>query len=483
MTSAGCSTLAAMAQTAGLPLVASNAPLYATPAQRRLHDVLTCIAEKTTLAEAGQRLAANAERHLKSPAEMARLFAGYPRALTETTRILNAVTFSLDQLRYEYPQRAGAARPQPARLARNPDHDQGPRALARRHSRHRCRRSSTEEFRIIAKAGYAPYFLTVHDIVSFAQGRGILCQGRGSAANSAVCFVLGITAVDPAKHNLLFSRFISEERREPPDIDVDFEHERREEVMQYIYARYGRERAGIAATVIHYRGRSAVREVGKVLGLSEDVTARLTGTVWGSFATHLEKQRFAECGFDPEAPDIARLGDLVDADPQIPPPSVAACRRLRADRRPARRDRARSTMPPCPTAPSSNGTRTISTRSGLMKVDVLALGMLTAIRKAFTMLETHIGRQMTLDNVPDEDAGGLRHAVPGRQHRRLPGRKPGADEHAAAPASARLLRSRHPGRHRPPRPDPGRHGPPLSAPPAGAREGRFPLPGAAARSR
>ena len=395
------STLAAMAQAAGLPLVASNAPLYATPAQRRLHDVLTCIAEKTTLAEAGQRLTANAERHLKSPAEMVRLFAGYPRALSETTRILNAVTFSLDQLRYEYPNEPVPPGHSPQgwleTLTMNKARERWPEGIP-----DKMQALLTEEFRIIAKAGYAPYFLTVHDIVSFAQGRGILCQGRGSAANSAVCFVLGITAVDPAKHNLLFSRFISEERREPPDIDVDFEHERREEVMQYIYQRYGRERAGIAATVIHYRGRSAVREVGKVLGLSEDVTARLTGTVWGSFATHLEKQRFAECGFDPEAPDIARLGDLVTQILKFP-------RHLsqHVGGFVLTEDRLDETVPihnaAMPDRTFIEWDKDDIDALGLMKVDVLALGMLTAIRKAFTMLETHIGKQMTLDNVPDED--------------------------------------------------------------------------------
>jgi error-prone DNA polymerase len=393
--------LAALADKVGLPLVAANAPLYATPAQRRLHDVLTCIAEKTTLAEAGQRLAANAERHLKSPAEMARLFSGYPRALSETTRILNAVTFSLDQLRYEYPN-------EPVPPGHSPQGWLETLTMTKARARwpdgipDRMQALLTEEFRIIAKAGYAPYFLTVHDIVSFAQGRGILCQGRGSAANSAVCFVLGITAVDPAKHNLLFSRFISEERREPPDIDVDFEHERREEVMQYIYARYGRERAGIAATVIHYRGRSAVREVGKVLGLSEDVTARLTGTVWGSFATHLEKQRFTECGFDPEAPDIARLGDLVTQILKFP-------RHLsqHVGGFVLTEDRLDETVPihnaAMPDRTFIEWDKDDIDALGLMKVDVLALGMLTAIRKAFTMLETHIGRQMTLDNVPDED--------------------------------------------------------------------------------
>ncbi|MBC7520104.1 MAG: PHP domain-containing protein, partial [Sandarakinorhabdus sp.] len=295
---------------AGVPLLATNAPLYATPDQRRLHDILTCIGEKTRLDAAGRRLEANGERHLKPPAEMARLFAGFPGSLAESRRILDSIRFSLDDLRYEYPHEPIPAGHSPQgwleTLTLQKAREKWPGGIPPR-----MQSLLTEEFRIIAKADYAPYFLTVHDIVAFAQGRGILCQGRGSAANSAVCFVLGITAVDPARHNLLFSRFISEERKEPPDIDVDFEHERREEVMQYIYARYGRDRAAIAATVIHYRPRSAVREVGKVLGLSEDVTARLTSTVWGSFSSHMEKSRFAESGFDADSPEIVRLADLV----------------------------------------------------------------------------------------------------------------------------------------------------------------------------
>ena len=300
----------AQADAAGLPLIAVNDALYATPAQRPLHDVLTCIAEKATILTAGRRLAANAERHLKPATEMARLFADAPDAIAETGRLLARVDFSLDQLRYEYPHE-----PVPPGYT--------PQAWLDEltHTRARARWPDgvppaaaamlAHELRLIEKANYAAYFLTVHDLVAFARGEGILCQGRGSAANSLVCYILGITAVDPLKHNLLFSRFISEERREPPDIDVDFEHERREEVMQYVYRRYGRERAGIAATVIHYRPRSAVREVGKVLGLTADVTSRLTSTVWGSFADTHETARVTEAGFDPDAPDIARLGRFV----------------------------------------------------------------------------------------------------------------------------------------------------------------------------
>jgi error-prone DNA polymerase len=233
---------AAAAQAARVPLIATNDVLYATPAQRDLQDVLTCIREGRTIASAGRLLEGNAERHLKPPAEMLRLFADQPGAIRETQGLLAQVDFTLDQLRYEYPEEATPPGFTPQRWLET---------LTWRHAAIRYGGQAPEKVRalleaelaLIAKLDYAPYFLTIHDIVRVAGDKGILCQGRGSAANSAVCFVLGITSVDPAEHNLLFARFISEERREPPDIDVDFEHERREEIIQHIYARYGRERA------------------------------------------------------------------------------------------------------------------------------------------------------------------------------------------------------------------------------------------------
>ncbi len=390
----------ALARSAGVPLIAVNDALYAGPGQRRLHDVLTCIREGTTLAQAGRRLAANAERHLKPAAEMLRLFADAPDAVAQTQRLLGRIDFRLDELRYEYPHEPVPAGHSPQSwletLAIKKAHERWPGGVPEK-----MYRLLFEEFSIIAKAGYAPYFLTVHDIVQFAQGRGILCQGRGSAANSAVCYVLGITAVDPVKNNLLFSRFISEERKEPPDIDVDFEHERREEVMQYIYERYGRTRAGIVATVIHYRPRSAVREVGKVLGLSEDVTTRLTSTVWGSFATAMEQQRFSETGFDPQSREIARLADLVGQVLGLP-------RHLsqHVGGFVLTNDRLDETVP-IHNAAMADRTfiewdKDDIDALGLMKVDVLALGMLTCIARAFAMIETHIGRQYCLQTVPDD---------------------------------------------------------------------------------
>lgn len=229
--------------------------------------------------------------------------------------------------------------------------------------------------------------------------------GRGSAANSIVCFLLGVTSVDPVTHDLLFSRFVSEERAEPPDIDVDFEHERREEVMQYIYARYGRHRAGIAATVIHYRPRSAVREVGKVLGFSEDVTARLTSTIWGSFSSSMAEQRYAEAGFDPDNPDIVRLRDLVDQILHFP-------RHLsqHVGGFVLTEDRLDETVP-IHNAAMEDRTfiewdKDDIDALGLMKVDVLALGMLTCIRKAFALMRQHdLGEHdLTVDLEADDPA-------------------------------------------------------------------------------
>ena len=392
--------LAGVAQGLRVPLLALNAPLYATPAQRPLHDVIRCIREGVTLAEAGTRLHVNAERHMKQAEAMARLFRDQPEALAEPARLLARVDFNLDQLRYDYPDEPVPAGYSPQgwletltlQKARERWPDGVPPKLMA---------LLADEFRIIAHAGYAPYFLTVHDIVAFAQSRGILCQGRGSAANSAVCFVLGITAVDPSKHNLLFSRFISEERKEPPDIDVDFEHERREEVMQWIYERYGRERAGIAATVIHYRPRSAVREVGKVLGMSEDLTNRLSSTVWGSHASQMERERFAESGLDPDSPEIARLGGLVTQIMGMPRHLSQhvggfVLTQTRLDE-----------LVPIHNAAMADRTfiewdKDDIDALGLMKVDVLALGMLSCIRRAFEFIETQLGHGYTLDNVPGE---------------------------------------------------------------------------------
>ncbi len=393
-------TLGEQAERAGVPLIALNDALYATPQARPLHDILTAIRLKTTVQAAGRKLAVNAERHLKSPEEMARLFAVAPQALAAIPEFLDRIAFTLDDLKYEYPH-------EPVPPGYTPQSWLTDLVWTRAKERWsdgvpaKLEALLHEELAIIEDARYAPYFLTVHDIVRFAQSQGILCQGRGSAANSAVCFVLGITAVDPAEHNLLFSRFISPERREPPDIDVDFEHERREEVMQYVYKRYGRHRAGIAATVIHYRPRSAVREVGKALGLSEDITARLSSTVWGSYAATYDRQRCVEGGLDPDNPTIARVNRFTQEILRFP-------RHLsqHVGGFVLTQDRLDETVP-IHNAAMKDRTfiewdKDDIDALGLMKVDVLALGMLTCIRKAFSMIETHIGRQYTLDNVPGD---------------------------------------------------------------------------------
>ncbi|MEQ8743093.1 DNA polymerase III subunit alpha [Parasphingorhabdus sp.] len=413
--------LHSLSQETGIPLIATNDPLYATPEQRPLHDILTCIAEKTTINKGGRLLAANAERYLKPAKEMARLFRDYPGAIAETQKLLGLVDFSLDELSYHYPE-------EPVPEGWTPQDWLEHLAWSAAHERHgetlpeRLRAKVEEELRLIEKMEYAPYFLTVHDIVKFAQDQGILCQGRGSAANSAVCYLLGITSADPMEHDLLFSRFISEERREPPDIDVDFEHERREEVIQYIYARYGRHRAGIAATVVHYRSRSAIREVGKALGLSEDITSRLSSTVWGSHSSKAPDNRFAETGLDPDNPEIRRVGDMVRQILQFP-------RHLsqHVGGFVLTQDRLDETVPIHHAAMDDRtfiewDKDDIDTL-GLMKVDILALGMLTCIRKAFDLMEglnilpeaPASGRGTVSQSAATADGGGASGVAIGRQ--------------------------------------------------------------------
>ena len=396
--------LTALSARTGVPLVALNAPLFATPEDRPLQDVMTCVREKTKIADAGRRLAANAERHLKSPHEMNRLFADAPFAIAATQDVLGTIAFTLDQLRYEYPHEPVPAGWSPMgwlirltmRAARDRYH--------RRRLPEKVRALLREEFTLIEAQNYAYYFLTVHDLVAFARSQDppILCQGRGSAANSVVCFLLGITSVDPVEHNLLFSRFVSADRNEPPDIDVDFEHERREEVMQYVYRRYGRHRAGIAATVAHYRPRGAVREVGKVLGLSEDVTNRLSSTIWGSYASTMDEKRITETGFDLDNPEIARLNMIVGKLLGFP-------RHLgqHVGGFVLTQDRLDETVPvhnaAMPDRTFIEWDKDDIDALGLMKVDVLALGMLTCIRKAFDLMRVHGLGDHTLEVDLDAD--------------------------------------------------------------------------------
>jgi error-prone DNA polymerase len=390
-----------IATTAGVPLLATNEVLYHHPARRPLQDVLTCIREKTTIDAIGKRLEANAERHLKPANEMARLFRDLPGAITETMRFAGRIDFSLDQLKYQYPDEpvppgktaqrhledltwAGAHKRFPVRIA--------PKTKKVLH----------KELRLIRKLKYAHYFLTVHDIVRYARSQNILCQGRGSAANSAVCYVLDVTSVDPTKVDLLFERFISKERLEPPDIDVDFEHSRREEVMQYVYRRYGRHRAAIIATVIHYRPRSAIRDVGKALGLTEDVTAALADTVWGSWGKGLDEMQVKQAGLDPQNAMVELAVELATELVEFP-------RHLsqHVGGYVLTQDRLDSYVP--------IGNAAMDDRTfiewdkddvdalNMMKVDVLALGMLTCIRKCFDLIADHKGERYELADIKSKD--------------------------------------------------------------------------------
>ncbi len=373
----------------GIPLLATNDALYATIIQRPLHDVITSIREGTTVQKAGKLLRANGERHLRAPAEMKRLFRNHPKAIEQSTKLLARIHFDLEDLRYEYPHE-----PVPPGWKPFPYlHHLVKTAAEGRYGTplpSKVRRLVGNELRLIRRRGYVYYFLTVYDLVRFARAQNppILCQGRGSAANSIVCFLLGVTSVDPMKHDLLFSRFVSAERDEPPDIDVDFEHERREEVIQYIYDRYTRDRAAIAATVIHYRPRSTIREVGKALGFSEDVTARLADTSWGSWGDEVPVERLVEAGLNPHNGEIERLhrfvGELLKAPRHLSQHVggfVLTEGRL-------------DELVPIHNAAMEDRTfiewdKDDIDALGLMKVDVLALGMLTCIRKCFDLMREH----------------------------------------------------------------------------------------------
>jgi error-prone DNA polymerase len=400
--------LDALARENGLSILATNDVLYHAAERRPLQDVMTAIRHRTTVASAGFLLEANAERHLKSPQEMVRLFARWPHALAAARSVADACAFSLDELRYEYPEETypegrtpqeqlevltwqGAEWRYPAK-----DYTGGlPESV---------RDVLERELALIEKLKLARYFLTIKDIVDFARAQDppILCQGRGSAANSAVCYCLGITAVDPARHALLFDRFISEDRNEPPDIDVDFEHEWREEVIQYIYRKYGRQRAGLCATVIHYRPRMAIREVGKAMGLSEDVTGALARTVWGSYGKEVNEKHVAEVGMDLSDPHLQRVLKLTAQMIGMPRHLSQHVGGFILTEGPL-----------VETVPIGNGA--MPERSfiewdkddidalGILKIDILALGMLTCIRKCLDLLGAHHGRALTLATVPRED--------------------------------------------------------------------------------
>ncbi|WP_260987634.1 error-prone DNA polymerase [Roseomonas gilardii] len=392
-------TLAGMAGAARVGLLASTDPRFHHPTRRRLADVLTAIRLGRTVDRIGFAAERNGERCLKSPGEMARLFAGYPEALANTLRVLDACSgFSLEQLRHEYPDEIL----EPGRTPQQTLTGRVREAAAKRWPGGvpaDIEARIAHELRLIKQLGYAPYFLTVDEVVRYARSKGILCQGRGSAANSTVCYVLGITAVDPSKHDLLFERFVSASRNEPPDIDVDFEHERREEVIQHIYERYGRDRAAIVGTVIRYRGRSAVREVGKALGLSEDVTGKLAKASWGPG----REQGLAELaeaeGLDLSDRRLALTLQLAEEIQDFPRHLATHVGGFVMSRGPL-------------TEMAVVGNAAMQGRTvlewdkddvdalKLLKVDILALGMLSCLRRGFDLLRRHRRLDLDLAGVP-----------------------------------------------------------------------------------
>jgi error-prone DNA polymerase len=366
-------TVAEFARSLSIPVVATNDVLYHCPERKMLQDVITCIRERCTLAEAGFRLDANAERHLKPPRIMAQLFSEWPDALEATLEIADRCCFSLDELRYEYPEEIV----EPGLSAFE---DLKRRTFAGAQVRYpggvpeAVTKQIDHELKLVAAREFAPYFLTVHEIVKFAKSKKILCQGRGSAANSVICYCLGITEADPVARGLLFERFISASRMEPPDIDVDFEHERREEVIQHIYEKYGRDRAGLTATVVHFRKRRAIREVAKVLELTgsaspqrRKLAVNLMNQLVG-FPRHLSQH---VGGF---VIARGRLDELVPIEnARMQDRTVIQWEKDDID------------------------------ELGMMKVDVLGLGMLSAIRRALELVERHYGKTLTLANIPHED--------------------------------------------------------------------------------
>ncbi len=388
-----------LAKTHGLKAVASGNVVMHRRGRRALHDTITAIRHRLPVSRLGQRLGSNGERHLRPQSQLGRLYP--PEMLTETLRIAERCRFSLDELRYEYPEELTPQGHTPASWLRVLVAE----GAARRWPQGvppSVQKSIEHELELIHQLEYEPYFLTVNDIVGFARSRGILCQGRGSAANSAVCYCLGITAVDPARANLLFERFISKERREPPDIDVDFEHDRREEVIQYIYQKYGRHRAALAAAVICYRPRSALRDVGKALGLEADQIERLTATMQWWDGQRIEPERLRDAGFDPDNPVMHRLLTLTQSLIGAPRHLSQHVGGFVISRGPL------SQL--VPTENTAMAGRSIIQWDkddlealGLLKVDCLALGMLSAIRRSFELIEQHYGQTLSLASVPAED--------------------------------------------------------------------------------
>ncbi len=392
--------LSEMAAEAGVATVVTNDVLFHHPDRRILQDVVTCVREGCTIDDVGFRRSRTADRHLKPVEEMHRLFARYPEALARTVEIADRCRFSLDELAYQYPREAAAGQtPQEAleALTWEGAADRYPEGLP-----DKVRASLKHELGLIEALGYAPYFLTVHSIVRFARSRDILCQGRGSAANSAVCFVLGVTSIDPGRNDLLFERFVSQERKEPPDIDVDFEHECREEVIQWIYDSYGRERSALCATVIRYRSRGALRDVGKALGLTEDLIQTLSSQVWSYASEGVEDRHAEELNLNLED---RRLRLALDLSRQL----IGFPRHL--SQHPGgfvlTDDRLDDLVPIEPAAMKDRQViewdKDDIDALKFMKVDVLALGMLSCMRRGLDLLREHKAMDLDLASIPAED--------------------------------------------------------------------------------
>jgi error-prone DNA polymerase len=394
-------TLMRVARRHHLPLVAANDVHYHDPSRQPLQDVLTAVRHGTTVAELGHRRFPNAERHLKSPAAMRRLFAECPEAVSRTVELADRCTFSLDELRYEYPEELCPVGLTPiehlSRLAWEGAHSRYPGSIPEK-----VRGLLEYELKLVEELRYEAYFLTVWDLVKFARSRDILCQGRGSAANSVVCYCLGVTSVDPDRIDLLFERFVSKERNEAPDIDIDFEHERREEVIQYVYEKYGRDRAGMTASVITYRPRSAVRDVGKALGYLLEEVDVLAKTLENYNESEKLAGRFRESGLDPRTRRARQLNALVQQVLGFPRHLSQHVGGMVLTQKPL-----------CEIVPIENASmpgRTVIEWDkddlddlGILKVDCLALGMLTAIRKGFDLIRKHRGLELSLATVPAED--------------------------------------------------------------------------------
>jgi DNA-directed DNA polymerase III PolC len=393
--------LAELAHKLQVPTVASASPIMHLAQRRKLTDVLTAIREGCRVEELGRAALANAEQRMRSEQEMRRLFKGHEGAVDRSAQIAARCQFDLGELRYEYPSEIAEGESAAGRLRRLSY--EGLRWRYPTGAPEKVKTMLEHELTLIGKLEYEPYFLTVRDVVAFARERGILCQGRGSAANSVVCYCLGVTSVSPEVGTMVFERFVSEARNEPPDIDVDFEHERREEVIQHIYQRYGRHRAGLCATVIHYRGKRAIREVGRAMGLTEDTISALSSQLWGFFSTKgLEAHRMREIGLDPTDRRLQQTMALIYEIIGFP-------RHLSQHvggfiMTEGRLDEL------CPIENATMEDRTVIPWDkddidslGILKVDVLALGMLTCIRKAFGLITQHHGIDYNLATLPPED--------------------------------------------------------------------------------